>query len=36
MIALILGVGGFVIVFALDATIAKDLLDSGAMLPTIP
>ena len=36
MIALILGVGGFVVVFALDATIAQDLLDSGAMLPTIP
>ncbi len=36
MIALILGVGGFVLVFALDATIATDLLDSGAMLPTIP
>lgn len=36
MIALILGVGGFVVVFALDATIAQYLLDSGAMLPTIP
>ena len=36
MIALILGVGGLVLVFALDATIAQDLLDAGAMLPTIP
>jgi hypothetical protein len=36
MVALILGVGGFVLVFALDATVAQDLLDSGAMLPTIP
>ena len=36
MFALIIGVGGFVVVFALDATIAQDLLDSGALLPTIP
>ena len=36
MFALIIGVGGFVVVFALDATIAQDLLDSGALLPVIP
>lgn len=36
MFALIIGVGGFVLVFALDATVAQDLLDSGAMLPLIP
>ncbi len=36
MFALVIGVGGFVVVFALDATVAQDLLDSGAMLPVIP
>ena len=36
MFALVIGVGGFVVVFALDATIAQDLLDSGTLLPVIP
>ncbi len=35
MIALILGVGGFVLVFSLDVTLADGLLDD-ARLPTIP
>ena len=36
MFALVLGVGLFVIVFALDATIASDLLDSQGALPVLP
>ena len=36
MVALVLGVGMFVVVFALDATIARDLLDPGGSLPLLP
>ena len=36
MVALVLGVGLFVLVFALDATIARDLLDPGGSLPLLP
>ncbi len=36
MFALVIGVGLFVVVFALDATIARDLLDPQGALPLLP
>ena len=36
MFALVVGVGLFVVVFALDATIARDLLDPQGALPVLP
>ncbi len=36
MVALVAGVGLFVLVFALDATIARDLLEPQGTLPALP